>query len=56
MYENLAEKARQGRVAALALVQLQAGAGASRSGRNTASPKLVFLSSRQKMNTVQFLG
>lgn len=56
MIENLAEKARQGRVSALQLAKLQGTAGSTRYGRNTASPKLVFLSSRQNSNIVQFNG
>lgn len=54
MIENFAEKARQGRISALRAVDTNGGAGASRSGRNSSSPKLYFLSRRQDPNKVQF--
>ena len=50
MIENIAEKARQGRVSALRTIDHNAGAGMSRSGRNSANPKLFFLSRRQDPN------
>jgi hypothetical protein len=54
MLENFAEKARQGRISALRNVDHNAGAGASRSGRNSSNPKLFFLSRRQDPNRFQY--
>ncbi|WP_164871624.1 hypothetical protein [Solirhodobacter olei] len=50
MIENFAEKARQGRISALRTLDHNAGAGVSRSGRNSANAKLFFLSRRHDPN------